>query len=274
MNVRGKRISILSPSAGAVLEELYLSRNRRAFVHPDPLEFLYAYPDPRDRELVGLIASSLAYGRVAQILKSVSCVLDRVGPSPFDFLCSESEKGMLSCFADFRHRFTTGEELARMLWGAKKAIEKYGSLHECFVARLEDHHDNIFPALSAFVDVLSDSNHRRNSLLPAPIRGSACKRFNLFLRWMVRRDAVDPGGWDKVPAHKLIIPLDTHMHKIGLLLNLTARRPANMHTAVEITRAFARLIPEDPTRYDFVLTRFGIREDMNPEDLFIRLYGG
>ena len=104
---------------------------------------------------------------------------------------------------------------------------------------------------------------------PSPERGSACKRINLFLRWMVRKDRVDPGGWDKVPRSMLIIPLDTHMYHICTGLNMTCRKSADMTTAVEITEAFRKIAPEDPVRYDFSLTRLGIRKDADP-DSFLR----
>jgi uncharacterized protein (TIGR02757 family) len=90
---------------------------------------------------------------------------------------------------------------------------------------------------------------------------------NLYLRWMVRKDCIDPGGWHGVPVSKLIIPLDTHMHKISLKLGFTEKKQANMDAALEITTGFKRIIPDDPVKYDFVLTRFGIREDMNIDSL-------
>jgi len=127
---------------------------------------------------------------------------------------------------------------------------------------LNDDDDTIFPALSAFTRKLSicaDDNLK--SLVPSPTGGSACKRLNLFLRWMVRSDEVDPGGWENVSASKLIVPVDTHMHKICHLLGLTTRRQADMRAATEITSAFRSIAPTDPVRYDFSLTRLGIRKD-------------
>ncbi len=97
-------------------------------------------------------------------------------------------------------------------------------------------------------------------LLPSPGKGSACKRLNLFLRWMVRSDDVDPGGWSGVDAGKLIVPLDTHMHRMGLEVGLTRRKQADMQAALEVTRAFRTIAPEDPVRYDFALTRLGIHD--------------
>ncbi|MCK4534498.1 MAG: DUF2400 family protein, partial [Syntrophobacterales bacterium] len=178
------------------LEHLYQKYNRREFIHPDPLEFLYNYNELRDREIVGLIASSLAHGRVFQINKSVSIILDRMAPSPFDFLEVASMESLLSTFSSFKHRFTTGDEIAAMLFGMKNVIMKYGSLYACFKTGFINNGESILPAITDFVgELTSGFNCRNNSLLPLPSKGSACKRLNLFLRWMVRRDDVDPGGW-------------------------------------------------------------------------------
>ncbi len=245
-----------------MLEDLYSRLNRRRYVHPDPLEFLYEYDNPADREVVGLVASSLAYGRVAQILKSVRCVLQRMGSRPVRFLQDASATSLKRDFVGFRHRFASGENISSMLLGVRRVIDRHGSLGSCFIARMEQDDDTVLPALSAFVKELN-GNGRCGHLLPDPARGSACKRMNLFLRWMVRADEVDPGGWERVSAAKLIIPLDTHMHRIALTLGATRRNAADMRTAMEITDAFRRISPEDPVRYDFALTRLGIREEMD-----------
>jgi len=260
------------PILKEALDELYSKYNRRAFVHPDPLEFLYDYEDLCDREVVGLVASSLAYGRVVQILKSVSLVLDRM-PSPSAFLRRASLGSLCSAFAGFRHRFTTGEDLSAMLFGAKRVIERYGSLHGCFTSALAHDHDTVLPALSVFMKELGAGTDGGPAfLLPSPERGSACKRANLFLRWMVRRDDVDPGGWSDVPASKLIVPLDTHMHRVCRALRLTDRKQADMRAAAEITAAFREISPDDPVRYDFAITRLGIRTDTDLE-AFLRRCG-
>jgi uncharacterized protein (TIGR02757 family) len=94
-----------------------------------------------------------------------------------------------------------------------------------------------------------------------------------MLRWMVRKDRVDPGGWSGIPAAKLLIPLDTHMHKIATGLGATKRKAADMRTVVEITEAFGRLAPEDPVRYDFALTRLGIRSEMDVGAFLARCNG-
>jgi uncharacterized protein (TIGR02757 family) len=243
------------------LERLYAKYNRREFVHPDPVEFLYRYEDLLDREIAAFVGSALAYGRVAQILKSVSSVLERMTPSPSVFLKQSSLETIQKTFPDFKHRFATGRQLSSMLFSIKEVLERHGSLYLCFVSGLNDNR-TILPALVSFTESLTAcANNPVGHLIPFPNRGSACKRLNLFLRWMVRRDEVDPGGWEDVPASKLIVPVDTHMHRICLLLGMTRRKQADMRTALEITDAFREMVPEDPVRYDFSLTRLGIRED-------------
>ena len=255
-------------------KKLYERYNRREYVCPDPLQFLYDYENPHDREVVGLIASSLAYGRVTQILKSVAHVLERMG-SPVDFLNDATPRSLRRTFRGFKHRFTTGEELASLLLGARDCIRRHGSLQACFMSGFGEGDETVFPALCSFTEELASvRKRRRNSLLPSPAVGSACKRLNLYLRWMVRRDGVDPGGWDDVPASKLIIPLDVHMHRMCLKLGFTRRKQANMRTAMEVTSAFRRIAPEDPARYDFALTRLGIRDDLRSDSWLRELCGG
>ena len=245
-----------------VLENLYQTYNRREFIHPDPLEFLYDYEDLRDREIAGLVASSLAYGRVSQIIRSVSFVLERMTPSPFLFIQDATMESLLDIYSGFKHRFTTGDEIAAMMFGMKNVIMKYGSLYACFKTGFINNDESILPAITEFTEELSSGfNCRNNSLLPSPAKGSACKRLNLFLRWMVRRDDVDPGGWEDISPLHLVVPLDTHLHRISLSLGFTNRRQADMKTAMEITDAFRTMVPHDPVRYDFALSRLGIRKD-------------
>jgi uncharacterized protein (TIGR02757 family) len=253
---------------GKHLETLYLKFNKREFVHPDPLEFLYGYDKPGDREIAGLIASSLAYGNVKQILKSVSKVLSRMGDSPHDFLMDTEKEELYSVFKDFKHRFTTGWELSLLLHSAKSAIREYGSLENCFMSGYRDSDSDLIPAMSNFVKIMSAAfKNGETYLLPCPSRGSACKRLNLYMRWMVRKDDVDPGGWDDVPKSKLIVPVDVHMWNICSSAGFTKRKQANLKAAVEITAKFAELNPDDPVKYDFCLTRFGIRDELEYADI-------
>ena len=251
----------------AFLEGLYLVYNRRELVHPDPLEFLYKYGEP-DREVVGLIASCLAYGRVAQILKSVENALTPLGAHPRDFLKQNSQdlRRILSgAYKNFKHRFTTGEHMADLLARVSDVLHAHGSVEE-FMRNCLREGGSMLTALNIFSRTLSTAGEGF-SMLSAPEDGSACKRLFLYLKWMVRRDEVDPGGWTVFSPKDLIMPTDTHIHNIASQLGLTERKQADLKTALEITRAFAVFSPEDPTRYDFALTRFGIRGALRIPDL-------
>lgn len=249
-------------------DSIYNQYNRRSFVHPDPLEFLYSYKNIKDRELAGLIASALAYGKVTQILKSVSFVLNTMDDSPYLFLQNSDKKFLLQKFKQFKHRFANGKNLTALLLCAKNVIDRFGSLNKCFVSGLSPDHKNTFIAMTFFVNELVSSGDNPGHLIASPQKGSACKRMNLFLRWMVREDRVDPGGWEGVDKSKLIVPIDTHMLKIGTMLGFTPGKQANMKTAMEITKGFKKISPKDPVKYDFAFTRFGIRDDMDIKSLF------
>lgn len=241
-------------------------------MHPDPLEFLYRYHSNEDREIVALLASCLAYGKVSQILRSVESVLEAAGPSPVEFIEGSSEKALARSLAGFRHRFTTGEELGRLLVGIKRARLEHGSLNQCFTSGLEESDETVVGALGEFARNLSGhSGQACLFLLPDPNRGSACKRLNLFLRWLVRRDRVDPGGWRGVPRSKLVVPLDTHMYRAGLALGFTSRRSPGLRAALEISAGFRGIAPRDPVRYDFALTRLGIRDDASLDSFLARV---
>ena len=242
-------------------EALYAATNHREFVHPDPLEFLYRYDNPRDQEVVGLVASALAYGNVKQILRSVSGVLEKMGESPTRFLNVVSEGDLKKIFENFYHRWHRGRHLAALLTAVKRTIRQFGSLEKVFLEDYSPSDETILPALSAFVSFLEKSGGPEViEILPPPQRGSASKRLHMYLRWMIRKDDVDPGCWKGISPSKLVMPVDTHIHRICRKLRLTRRKQADLKTALEITKKFRRIVPDDPVRYDFALTRLGIRE--------------
>lgn len=251
-----------------VFEEIYTFYNRRELVSPDPLQFLYEYPDIRNRELVGLIASSLAYGRVQQILASVGKVLEPLGREPLDVLMSSSDDFLENTYITFKHRFSTGEEVIALLRGIRHMILLHGTLEDALCSMIGMEKD-LLSGISHFVEELVIAGGVANSsLLVSPSRNSACKRLFLFLKWMVRKDDVDPGGWERINPSDLVMPVDTHVYHISRVLGITRRKTVNLKTALEITEAFRSISPSDPLKYDFALTRFGIRSDMDVCDLF------
>ncbi|MGC9325953.1 MAG: TIGR02757 family protein [Desulfomonilia bacterium] len=264
------------PEKKRLLDELYALYNREEFITPDPLQFLVSYCDIRDREIAGVICAGLAYGRVMQICRSVSRVLSPMGHSPRAFLEKASPDSLQETFHGFKHRFTTDAELVDVLWALREVIREHGSLQTCFVRGFREMDRDTTKALSLFVQEIRKHTPRgsTNSLLPCPDKKSACKRFHLYLRWMVRHDNVDPGGWDGIDPSCLVIPLDTHMHRICTALGMTTRRQADLRTALQITDTFRMVSPEDPVKYDFSLTRLGIRSDTQCPRFFQELMSG
>ena len=254
------------------LEGLYERYNWRRYVPGDPLMFLYDFTAAEDREIVALVASSLAYGNIKQIERSIDQVLQVMGSSPRQFLMGSTKCSLDYAFAGFKHRWTTGEDISTLLFGARGAVRKYGSLEACFMEGLGAKDADVVPALTQFVDMVLPGE--RNRILPSPRRGSACKRLNLFLRWMVREDRVDPGGWSEVPKSMLLMPLDTHIHRLCSSMGMSTRRSADLKTTREITGIFRAISPEDPVRYDFSLTRLSMRRDEDQEGVFSRLIAG
>ncbi|MCG2751840.1 MAG: TIGR02757 family protein [Desulfobacteraceae bacterium] len=243
------------------LDKLYEEFNTGMHVHTDPIIFLYDYNYLKDREIVGLITACLAYGRVAQIKKSVAAVLNPMGASPHDFLLQASLKDLSETFSGFVHRFARADHLSGLLWGIRQVVREYGSLQECMTKGPHQDSATILPGLNAFVqEILSVASSDPGHLLPLPHRGSASKRLHLFLRWMVRKDDVDPGGWENIHPSRLIVPVDVHMHRICTLMKFTERKQANLKTAMEITCCFKKISPHDPVKYDFALTRIGIEQ--------------
>ncbi len=251
----------------AFLDGLYYVYQRRELINPDPLYFLYKYDDVRDLEIAGLVASSLAYGRVTQIMKSVERVLSCLTGEPHKFLLSNKSFDIVP--SDFKHRFTTSDDMNILLGNVAEILRECGTLEEYLRECLKISDGDIFGGLDEFSGRLSRGKVPGSfPLVTAPRDGSACKRLFLFLKWLVRNDEVDPGGWKVLRPCNLVVPTDTHMHQIAMKLGFTRRKNADLRCAVEITDGFREICPEDPAKYDFVLTRFGIRAGLNKEALF------
>lgn len=259
-----------------ILETLYTKLNRREFVTPDPLQFLYNYEELRDREIVGIIASSLAIGNVKAINASVAHTLERIG-KPYEFVMNSEKSAIGNALCGLKHRWTTCEEMTSLLCGLKRTIADFGSLNKAFLSNTKPNDKTTFETLDSFGALIgrnsgmefeglkptTKGSYPPNRLITIPARGSSSKRWHLFLRWMIRKDDVDPGGWKGIPKAKLVVPMDTHMSKLAQELGFSTRTVVNRNCALEVTRAFAEICPEDPVKYDFSLTRLGIRNEMS-----------
>jgi len=247
------------------LEDLYTHYNRPEHIAPDPLEVALRFTRREDLEVAGLLSSLLAYGGVRQIVASAGDAVGRLGPRPADFLRDADERELRAAMRGFRHRWTTGSDVTELLLGVRRMVAEHGSLENGFLAGLHEEDETVLPALAGWVAMLRRGRRggEGRDLLSCPGKGSACKRLNLFLRWMVRSDGVDPGPWRRVPAAKLVIPLDLHMFRVGTWLGFTRRRAADLKTALEVTSGFRRIRPDDPVRYDFALTRAAMRGELD-----------
>ena len=260
-----------------LLDGWLAAADHAARVASDPVELVRGYRDPLDIEVAGLLCASLAYGRVDLFKPLLRGLLARMGPSPAAFCRELSDRTPRPSGAapqrwagleQFVYRFNVGADIGCLLLACGDAQRIHGSLGALF-ARCREEAASEGTALQRFSDWLRgrdfDPVVRRlgppralDHLLPTPATGGACKRLNLFLRWMVRGpDAVDFGLWP-VPKSELIVPLDTHLARMARNLGLTARRDLSWRTADEISRSLCLLDPDDPVKYDFALCHFGM----------------
>lgn len=252
----------------APLERLY-----KTFDHPhsasDPVHIVRRYRDPEDREIVGFCAAGLAFGRVASVLNSIEALLEVMGPHPAAFVRDfDPDRGRVR-LAPLVHRWIRGNDLAALILILQRMLREFGSIERFFLKGDDPASPDVGPALDAFstralaTDVRPAYGRvpKRPGVcyfFPRPSAGSACKRLNLFLRWMVRKDVVDLGVWTTVSAARLIVPLDTHVIRLGQCLRLTRYQSPGWKMAAEITASLRAIDPSDPVRYDFSLCHVGM----------------
>ncbi len=264
---------------GDRLERLYRAYGPET-ADTDPIMFLGRYRRPEDVEAVGWIASAFSYGRVETIQANVERILAALGPRPSSALdrITDFRQFARDSLAGFRHRFHSALDAALLLFVVSRARAGSGSLRAFFESEYREEDRDVGALLSRVVGKILRLDYRpilgRRDLpdacaarffFPDPSEGSACKRWNLYLRWMVRRDRLDFGLWPAIPASRLVIPTDTHIHLVSRRLRLTRRKAADWRTAREITDRLARFDPEDPVRYDYALCRIGILQICKPQ---------
>lgn len=248
---------------GRRLDHLLATFDVQARRAADPVAFVHRYATPDDREVVGLIASGLAFGQVAAVQASTRRALDALGPSPAMRVDRSSEAALGRRLDGFVHRVYRGPDLARMLARAGAVRRHYGSLGHAMAHHLRATRGDLREGLARLADDVRGPAPGPGlaHLVPDPRAGSACKRLLLYLRWMARpSDGVDLGQWSLSPS-LLLVPVDTHIHRIARNLGLTARATATWRTAEDITGALRRFDPEDPVKYDFALCHLGVSRE-------------
>lgn len=235
----------------------------------DPIKFPRRYSSPRDIEVSAFIASSFAYGKVDLFSKVIEKVLSLMGKSPYDFLQGFAVKRDRALFSGIKYRFNENDDIVCLLFLLERILKKYSSLENAFRFFYSPDDPDIGAGLAGLINAFLETDtspvYGKDSrppglmqFLPSPVNGSACKRANLFLRWMVRDRDIDFGIWKEIPKNKLVIPLDTHIARISRCLGFTRRKSQDWKMAAEVTAALRKFDPEDPLKYDFALCHQGI----------------
>jgi uncharacterized protein (TIGR02757 family) len=235
----------------------------------DPIQIVRRYDRSDDREVVGFCAAALAFGRVGSVMQSIERLLAVVGPRPAAYVRSFDPQREGGAFRHLVHRWTRGPDFVALLWLIRQMLDRSESLERFFLHEYDPAEDDVERALDSFsrralaLDLSAAYGRVPREpgvryFFPRPSAGSGCKRLNLFLRWMVRRDALDLGVWTRVSPAKLVIPLDTHVIRVGRCLRLTDYASPGWRMAREITASLRRIDPDDPVKYDYALCHLGM----------------
>lgn len=263
-----RRIGTVPLPLNNILDKFYREYDFQGRMRYDPIEFPHRYKRPEDIETVAFISSCFAYGKVELFKPVIEKVLALIGTSPHSFLLDFDVRKRKRLFT-FKYRFNENEDILCLVFLLHKILRRSSSLGNAFRKYFKPDDPDTGSAITGLIrELLSfdttvvygkDLRPRGlTQMLPSPEGGSACKRINLFLRWMVRDRDIDFGLWKGVPKNKLVIPLDTHIARISRCIGFTRRKTSDWRTAVEITEALKRLDPEDPLKYDFALCHQGI----------------
>jgi uncharacterized protein (TIGR02757 family) len=250
-----------------------LDRLYESFNYPDsaadPIQIVRRSKTARDREVVGLCASALAFGRVSSVLQSIERLVALMEGEPAEYVRRFTPARNGAAFRTFVHRWTRGRDLVALLWVMRQMLDQSGTIEDFFLEGYDLSAPDVQGALDSFSTRAMALDLRAaygrvpkrpgvGYFFPRPSAGSGCKRLNLFLRWMVRRDALDLGTWTRVSPAKLVVPLDTHVIRVGRCLRLTRYTSPGWRMARDITDSLRRLDADDPVKYDFALCHIGM----------------
>ena len=256
------------PSLKPTLDRLYADFNFPDSA-TDPIQIVRRYERPDDREVVAFCAASLAFGRVASVIQSIERLMAIMGERPADYVRRFAPKRATAAFDGLVHRWIRERDLIALLWVIKQMFEQSGTIEGFFLEGYDANAADVETALDSFsaramaLDLRAAYGRvpKRPGVgyfFPSPSKGSACKRLNLFLRWMVRRDALDLGIWTRVASSKLVVPRDTHVIRVGRCLRLTRYTAPGWAMARDITASLKTFDPDDSVRYDFSLCHLGM----------------
>lgn len=246
------------------LDRKVLEYNTPGFIELDPVSIPHRFSKRQDIEIAGFFAAILAWGQRKTIINKCGVLLEMMDNSPHDFMIHHSEED-LKVFLNFKHRTFNDIDTLYFIHFFSWFYKKHDSLEKAFTIGWSPEievMDVLLTNFHHFFFQLPEAPNRTKKHIATPARNSACKRLNMFLRWMVRNDSngVDFGLWQTILSYQLICPCDLHVDRVGRKLGLITRKQTDWQTAKELTGRLRQLDPMDPVKYDFALFGLGIEE--------------
>lgn len=241
--------------------------NQPGFIENDPILIPHMFINKQDIEIAGFLAAVLAWGQRKTIINKCKELMKLMDNAPFDFVKNHKEKD-LKRFLSFRHRTFNPTDTLYFIHFLKYFYEEHDSLEEGFLSTMTGNSNKVESGLMKFYNLffsLPDAPNRTRKHIPTPAKKSACKRLNMFLRWMVRNDSkgVDFGIWKNISPAQLISPCDVHVDRVARALGLIKRKSTDWQTALELTSTLKIFDLEDPVKYDFALFGLGLESKIN-----------
>ncbi len=240
-----------------VLEHLVAHFEQPAFIESDPISIPHAFDDPRDQEVIGFYAALLAWGRRDIVLKKMADLCERMDYRPYRFVRDFHRGTRAHQLEGFKHRTFQPEDAYWLTLMLSRALAIYGTMEDLFAEHLPPDSPDVGPALEGVYHTLisraPEAPLRVRKHIARPSSGSACKRLNMYLRWMVRSGPVDLGIWKRISPRQLLLPLDVHVERTARSWGLLRRKQNDWKAVQELTRACRAYAAEDPARYDFAL---------------------
>ena len=247
------------------LEEKTSFYNNLQFIENDPVCIPHLFTKKEDIEIAGFLAATLAWGQRVTIINKSRELLRRMDNTPYDFVIHASEKE-IATLSTFVHRTFQGEDCIYFIHALQEIYKCHGGLESVFNSGYLPNR-SIKESISKFREVFFSFEHlqRTRKHVPDPIRGSASKRLNMLLRWLVRKDnkGVDFGIWESIRMADLLCPLDLHSGRVARTLGLLHRKQDDWQAVEELTANLREFNPMDPVKYDFALFGTGVNEKSN-----------
>ncbi len=247
------RNASITPKIAVLLDKLYEKYHTTDFIFDDPISIPHAYTQRQDVEITGFFASILAWGQRKTIINKCKELFTRMDNAPYQFVLHHTKKDYKH-LQGFKHRTFNEIDLLHFVSQLQQIYQEYDSLEPLFT--VEHTEDNVQSGLVKFHKAfLNNAPLRTHKHISTPIKNSACKRINMFLRWMVRQNSsIDFGLWTKIQPSQLVCPLDIHVHRAAVQLKLIDEKDASTwKTAIKLTEILKTLSPDDPVKYDFAL---------------------